>query len=104
MTKENFNKLREELFLECEKITKTKGDDYTKGNIDVLSNFKEGSFLGLTPYQTIGVYMKKHTDAIFNYIKNEGECESEPIQGRILDAINYLVFLQAIIEERKDGK
>lgn len=104
MNSEEFNNLRNKIFDSCVELTRTKGEDYTKGNIDVLSNFKEGDFLGLTPYQTIGVYMKKHTDAIFNYIKTGGSCESEPIEERINDNINYLIFLQALIEEEEDNK
>lgn len=102
MNKEDFEKLRDEIFDKCQKLTKKKGEDYTKGNIDVLSNFKEGDFLGLNPYQTLGVYMKKHIDAIYNYIKTAGEHESEPIDTRIQDAINYLIFLKALIEDEKE--
>lgn len=100
MNKKQFDNLRNNIFDDCVKLTETKGDDYTKGNEDVLINFKEGAFLGLTSYQILGVYMKKHIDSIFNYIKNDGQTESEPIEYRIQDAINYLVFLQALIKEK----
>lgn len=106
MVKEDFIKMRSEIFDKCINITKSKGEDYTKGNVDVLSNFKEGGRdLGVPPMKTLGIFMKKHTDAISNYIKNDGQCESEPISERIADAINYLVFLQAIIkdEEKENG-
>lgn len=105
MNKQDFEKMRNEVFEKCTNITKSKGDDYTKGNVDVLSNFKEGgSQLGVPPMKTLGIFMKKHTDAINNYIKNEGQCESEPISERIADAINYLIFLQAIIKDEENGQ
>lgn len=100
MNAEEFDKLRNSIFERCIELTKTKGDDYTKGNIDVLSNFKEGGTdLGVPAKKTMGIYMKKHIDAIFNYIKNDGQVESEPISERIVDAINYLIFLQALIKD-----
>ena len=70
---------------------------------DVLINFKEGGTdLGVSDIKTLGIYMKKHVDAIFNYIKTEGQSESEPIEMRIVDCINYLVFLQALIKDKND--
>jgi hypothetical protein len=81
-------------------LTKSKGEDYTKGNPDVLSNFKEGDFVGLLPQQTLAVFMKKHIDAIYNHIKTGGQSESEPISERIVDAINYLIFLQALLVDQ----
>jgi hypothetical protein len=102
MQKEKFEEIRNDIFDKCRELTKVKGEDYTKGNPDVLANFKEGDFLGLNPYQTLGVYMKKHIDAIYNFIKTAGEHESEPIDTRIQDAINYLIFLKALIEDEKN--
>jgi hypothetical protein len=46
--------------------------------------------------------MKKHFDAIFNYIKTGGKSESEPIDTRLQDAINYLTFMKALIIEEGD--
>ena len=101
MENKEFKKIRKKIFKSCIDLTEKKGKDYTKGSEDVLSNFKEGNFLGLNPYQKLGVYFSKHIDSIYNYIKSEGKDESEPIETRIQDAINYLVFLQALIEEKK---
>lgn len=100
MTREEFVKSVENLQKEIMKINEVKGEDYTRGDIDALKNFKEGAeFFGMTPYQCLGVYMKKHSDAIFNYIKTGGQSESEPIRERIKDNILYLFLLNALIEE-----
>lgn len=104
MTRDDFVKMREELLKEADHITRTKGKDYTKGNEDILTNFKQGEFLGLSELQVCGIFMKKHTDAVFNYIKTGGQSESEPIRERIKDCINYLLLLNGIIEERKRSK
>lgn len=100
MNKDDFEKMRTKFFNDCKELTDKKGKDYTKGNEDVLSNFKEGGRdLGVPPMKTLGIFMKKHTDAIYNYIKEDGEHESEPIEERIKDATNYLIFLLALIKE-----
>lgn len=100
MNTKEFNELRDGIFSRCIELTQKKGEDYTKGNNDVLINFKEGEFLGISPEKTLAVYMKKHIDAIFNHIKTGGQSESEPISERITDAINYLIFLQALIVDK----
>lgn len=99
MTRAEFAAFREKLLKEEDFITKTKGIDYTKSSEDCLANFKEGLMLGLTPLQVAGMFGKKHIDSIFNYIKTNGQSESEPIRERIKDARNYLLFILAIIEE-----
>lgn len=100
MNNNEFNQSREELFSICKGITDKKGRDYTKGNHDVLSHFSESaSSFGMTKYQNLGTFLKKHIDAIYNYIKSDGQSESEPIQSRIADAINFLTFFNAMVLE-----
>lgn len=102
MNRNDFEKSREKMLDECDQITKTKGQDYTKGQDDCLANFYEGNTLGIGAQQVCGMFMKKHSDSIANYIRTGGQSESEPIRERIKDNINYLLFLNALIEE--DGK
>lgn len=84
----------------CAETMVVKGQDYTVGNQDRLYNFnKVAELTGLTSRQVWSVYACKHLFAILNYVKTNGKSESEPIQGRIVDAINYLLFL-SLIEER----
>lgn len=91
-----------EVFENCKAIAKSKGEDYTKGSLDALANFKEGGQdISLEPAKVCWVFMNKHYQAITNYVKTGGKSESEPIDLRIKDLINYLVLLQAIIEEEK---
>ena len=90
---------------ECIKVLQVKGDDYTIGTGDRLHNFKSvASFTGMTPEQVLGVYFYKHISAIFAYIKNGKQSESEPIEGRIVDAINYMLLFNKMVQERKRGK
>ena len=88
---------------QCVGTMKVKGQDYTLGNVDRLYNFKKvAEFTGLTPQQVWSVYFAKHIFAIFNYVKSGGQCESEAIDGRIMDAINYLLFLHKMETEKKN--
>ena len=76
-----------------------KGADYTRHDVDRLSNFKRNATsIGLTSLQVWAVYFNKHIDAIMAYVKT-GKAESEAITGRIDDAINYLYLLEGLIEE-----
>lgn len=87
----------------CLEVLKAKGADYTIGNLngDRLHNFRAAAnFCHMTPTQALGVYLYKHMAAIFAYI-HQGKVESEPIEERIVDAINYLLLLGKLVAEPK---
>lgn len=102
MTRSTFIELKEQLLDEADSLMNSKNQDYTKGNQDYLANFKEGVTFDVNPLQTCGLFMKKHMDAIYNYIRTGGQSESEPIRERIKDGINYLILLNALIEEHEE--
>jgi len=83
-------------------LTESKGREYANST-DQLANFKRLSAqLGLTKEQVVMVYLSKHLDSIHSYVKNPSQDLSEPIDGRIDDAILYLVLLKACIRETDD--
>jgi len=91
-------KLIKDLLGKAEELRIKKGNDYS-GMVDVNSNFKRlGERLGLSPMQILWVYLVKHLDAIETFIK-DGKVKSEPIEGRIIDAVNYLLILNSLIKE-----
>lgn len=93
----------DDILWKCIDILKVKGDDYTIGTGDRLHNFKTvAEFTSLTPEKTLGVYFYKHVSAIFAFIK--GGKESEPIEGRIADIINYMLLFYKMVLERRRGK
>lgn len=105
MIRPEYNKLREEIIKEAFEVSDAKGRDYTRSSEDVLANFKTvAERIGISPMKSLLVYMSKHSDAIENYIKNDGAFESEPIKGRIIDNINYLILLWCIINENTLGE
>lgn len=95
-----FNELQAELT----KVCVAKSVDYA-GKEDILLNFKTiAEALGMTKYQTWSVYAYKHWSAITNAIKHDPETpkvESEPLEGRIVDLINYLRLLHCLLVEDK---
>lgn len=94
----------DDVLFDCIKILEVKGEDYTIGTGDRLHNFKTvAEFTGLTPEQVLGVYFYKHVSAIFSFIKKGGKSESEPIEGRIADCINYMLLFHKMVRERNRG-
>lgn len=99
MTIKEFNELiKNELLPKCFKVMNTKGLAYS-GKEDKLGNFKRcGVLAGMPTTKAWLAYFVKHFDAICSWIRG-GYNDSEPIEGRIVDAINYLFLLYAIISE-----
>jgi hypothetical protein len=111
MTKEDevkaseFNGLLAAARLREDAILKSKGDDYTidQADADRLFNFKEiAALVGITPQQVWAVYFLKHVFSILAYIK--GKKESEPIQGRKDDSVNYLHLFEGLVLEDESGE
>jgi hypothetical protein len=105
MDRKEFDILRQELVEEVNKTLSAKGVEYQK-NENVLSNFETNAQdLGLSPFQIWSIYFTKHTKSIINAIKNKPENPSdpklsEPLEGRIIDAIAYLTLLYAMINKK----
>lgn len=81
-----------------------KGKEY-QSNDNVFSNFEDNARdLGLTKYQIWNVYFNKHVKSITNSIKTNPEDPTgkempEKLEGRIVDAIAYLLLLNAMISK-----
>lgn len=99
MNSQDFNAIVDEARRRQDQILKTKGADYTRHEEDRLSNFKRSAAaIGLTPIQVWAIFANKHWDAIMAFIKT-GKTESEAIEGRLDDVINYIYLLEALIRE-----
>lgn len=100
MTKNEFLQLIENQYHHLVDLTRTKGEEYSRSD-DQLANFKRNAAdLNLTPEQIWAVYFNKHIDSIKSYIANPSKPLSEPIEGRINDAILYLLLFKAIVIEK----
>lgn len=105
MTPQRLSDLFNETFQAASALLGVKGGEYAPG-ADRLANFKLASLrLDLLPEQVLLVYLDKHLQAIQHWVADQvagtDRPRSEPITGRVLDAINYLILLTALIEERE---
>ncbi len=105
MNNTEFEALTEELFIGCIDTMKAKGPDYASSpddspeERDRLWNFKEvARRTGSNPYKVWAVYFNKHIVSLEKWVR-ERELQSEPLEGRIIDAINYLVLFRALLKE-----
>jgi hypothetical protein len=100
------DKEMDQLLTDCIATLKSKGAEYTMGNVDRLHNFRTvGEFTGVGMMATWGVYFYKHVSSLFSYIKNGGEVKSnEPISSRIMDCIVYLLLFHKMTQELERKK
>lgn len=97
----------DKIFRDCIAVMRTKGTEYMAGDNDRFANFKRIAKKYDIPTELVAaIYLEKHLDSITNFIKQRckgGKVKdiiaTEPISGRIGDAINYLMLLDGIIEE-----
>ena len=72
------------------------------GSGEKFKNFESvGERLNLSAERVLLVYLLKHIDSIRYYVLHGVEASDEKIEGRILDAVNYLVLLYGIIYEKE---
>lgn len=101
MNHQTFKNIIDQTFVTMHNLTASKGVEYANSD-DQLANFKRLSGeLGLSPEAVNLVFLTKHIDSIKNFVRSGGESESEPIFGRIDDAILYLILLKSIITEKQ---
>ena len=96
--------VKDEVIPACLKQLELKNNDYTAGKkeTDGLANFHIiGDLSGQGPMHTWLTYYLKHTMAIITFVKNN-HVASEPIEGRIVDSINYLGLLWALVKEERE--
>jgi len=78
-----------------------KGKEYTVSDEDKFKNFKSiAERMNTSSEQVAMIYLLKHMDSIRNYTLHGIEASDESIEGRIMDARNYLLLLGGIIKEK----
>lgn len=99
MNAAQFEQLLQDTFDTLLQLTRTKGAEYAH-DADQLANFKRLSErLGMSAEAILMVYLTKHLDSIESHIREPQKSLSEPIDGRIDDAILYLCLLKALIND-----
>jgi hypothetical protein len=99
----DYRQMRRKAYDDRIAMADAKASEYASED-DRLANFKDcGKTLGLSPLTIAGVYLYKHIRAIFAFISSDAKGElSEPIDGRINDAQEYLDLVRGLITELKN--
>lgn len=90
-------------FLDCMNIMRVKNVDYSQGENkrDRIAAFRRiARDINVSMKQAWAVFAQKHWGAIMKFVK-DGRVESEPIDGRINDLINYCVLFGAIVDDER---
>lgn len=99
MTFQEFNVFFSDFTSECYDVCATKGIEYAHSE-DKFANFNRlAERLSLDRLTVASVYLGKHLDAIDSYIKTKTIYSNESIHGRIVDSVNYLILIAAMIDE-----
>jgi len=101
MTHAQREKYIKDNLLICEKIRTTKGAEYSNSTADANLNFHSDSEIGISPVQSLGVFMNKHYRSIRSWMRHGKVFSEEEIEGRIHDMINYLLILLTLIEDKR---
>ena len=104
METKQFNKLLTEIQAHQKETLSVKSKEYAQ-NDDRLHNFKEGAKLALT---TPGVYLwmlaTKHLECARNLAYGLLPNEKELVREKLGDARNYLLLLEALLDEQRPDK
>lgn len=105
MTYKEFTEYRDKFVSEALDISDSKSIEYTISNTDKHYNFKHvADRLGITPQQSMMVYVLKHVDAICNDAKTGKQVSDETVRSRCQDIMNYAILYASLHEEQKTTK
>jgi hypothetical protein len=103
MTRDEFDKFQAKLLTEVVEMRNTKGKEYANSESRFANFDRLAGSLGLSNIQIAWVYLTKHLDGIASYCRTQIEY-SEPIEGRVVDAIVYLTLIAGMIKEKRDAE
>lgn len=106
MNNTEFEKIIETQFDRCRETLLKKAEEYAD-DTDRLHNFKVAARLqGVTPLTALGGMMAKHTVSVYDLIQrheNSEAIEKEMWDEKIGDSMNYLLLMQGLLAEERNG-
>ena len=88
-------------FADCLEVLARKGPDYAGKDGSRSQQFAEAAReLGIPVEKVWACYFHKHYVALMKYCR-DGSVSSEGIEGRLVDAVNYLALLMTIMKEKR---
>ena len=101
MNNEDFRNNLDTIHEKIETVLGAKGEEYATDN-DRLHNFKVAAGVqGITVKEALSGMMAKHTVSVYDMIADGKDHSQEKWDEKILDHINYLILLRAIVVEEK---
>lgn len=107
MTAKEYSDMRAEFLKDTLKLSDAKRIEYTEGNHldNVLWNFENSAkIVNSKPMKVLAIFLNKHISSLQNYFRTGKEYSTESIESRIMDIINYLLLLVALIRTRNEKK
>mgnify|MGYP003151635167 CR=1 FL=1 len=100
----NYKQLDKIIESQIQQILQTRDDgqkEYARDIDNVFANFERvGKYINVSREQVLMVYLLKHIDGIMAYI-NGHKSQREGVDGRITDAIVYLLLLRGMVEDNE---
>ena len=101
MNNEDFRNNLDTIHEKIETVLGAKGEEYATDN-DRLHNFKVAAGVqGITVKEALSGMMAKHTVSVYDMIADGKDHSQEKWDEKILDHINYLILLRALVVEEK---
>lgn len=87
-------------FKKCQEVLDNKGKDYQREG-EAFGDMKEiSNEIGVEVEKVLWVFLRKHYTAIKNYVRT-GQLESEPIELRLVDLVNYCALMHCLLIEKE---
>lgn len=104
MNEKRFNELLSNRLYECTATLSVKANEYATD--DRLHNFKVAAEIqNCTPITALAGMMAKHTVSVYDLVQRQEKGEDIPRElwdEKIGDSMNYLILLDALVEEKMD--
>ncbi|RME04183.1 MAG: hypothetical protein D6812_04480 [Deltaproteobacteria bacterium] len=99
MNSTDFDRFCDDFLDQCKATLRKARKEYAREVADVFANFSRvGDWLGESKERVLMVYLLKHLDGILAHIDGH-KAQREGVEGRIMDAINYLLLLGGMLRE-----
>jgi hypothetical protein len=102
MNAQDFNNVLDETIDKIRSTLGAKAGEYADGTEDRLHNFKKAAALQeISQREALSGMMSKHTISVFDMLQSGKDYSLAQWDEKIIDHLNYLILLRAIVIEEK---
>lgn len=104
MVKKSLSAMHEELCTEARDLMLKKSHDYAgPGSEDPFKNFTASVIFDVPPERGVLLRLMDKLQRVNTFI-NTGDLKNESVKDSIIDGINYLIIMYALLEEREHAQ